>query len=348
MKRFIAYAFAITILCIQSLAASSLTREVCEADYIFCIDGGGSKTSLQVINSKHEVLDIERDGKTTQTLSAGPTNINIVGFDVALANLVSLFKDIKVGPNHKDLKDIQSKSVVCGLAGLANNQDKVGHIQYVLTAFGFKATHIVIGTDADIAKQVIGETGAVLIAGTGSICFSKKKKDAEPIRIGGYGWMFGDGGSGVYFGKRALVEAWSHFDQKKEPFVLTEQLCQLFKVPAITDVRKLFYTDGTLKASDVAKAAPLVFEAAFVHNNPECTTIVDEGAAELAELINDAIEDRGEGNFPIYLVGGIFKDKDAARFIDMIRRKVVDQHGVQLINMAHENVAIEAIKKAKF
>lgn len=342
----IAYALAIILLTSQTLSASSLTRQIWSADYIVCIDGGGSKTSLQVINSKGQVLDIERDGASTQSLSAGSTNISVVGFQQTKNTLEGLLQGIKVGPDKKALIDIQNKSIICGLSGLSSNIDKIDSLRAVFTSFGFQNSHIAFGSDVDIAKNLIGTHGAILIAGTGSICFSKKA--GKEIRIGGYGWAFDDGGSGFYFGKQALVAAWSHLDQEKEPFILTEKLCSLFKVTSISDVRKLFYVEGVLKSTDIAKAAPLVFEAAFAHNNAECKAIVDEGAAELAKLINIAVKDSQQADFPIYLIGGIFKDKHTNEFIKMIRQKVAYEPGLKFINIARENIAIKVIERVKF
>jgi N-acetylglucosamine kinase-like BadF-type ATPase len=340
-----AYVLACAILLSQSLSALSFNPDVDDADYDVCIDGGGTKTTLQVVNKRGELMPLKYDNIESNSRSAGPTNSNIVGLPLTLDALKNLLTGLRVGPDQQDLQDIQNKAIICGLAGLDSSSEDVPLIQELFSSFGFKKSHTVLGADDDIAQHLIEKHGAILIAGTGSVCFSKDEIGGERS-IGGYGWAFGDEGSGTYFGKKALVTAWSHLDQHKDPFILTEKLCELFEVSSIKEVLTVFYR-GKLNACDIAKAAPLVFEAAFVKQDEVCKGIVDTGAGELAKLIQAAVAGSQQASFPIYLIGGIFKDPNADLFIDMIRQKVAYDPGLTFLNLAHENIPVQVIQRRK-
>lgn len=311
-----------------------------EADYIVCIDGGGSKTLFQVLNSSMEPLELEYKGETNTFVVGGAGNINNVGFPAVGQMLQDTLSELKVGQQKLYLKDIDNKVMICGLAGLVSNADKISNIKEIFTTVGFNADNIHLTSDIDLAKQLIDDHGAILISGTGSICFAKTA--GQEKRIGGYGYVLGDEGSGFYIGKLALQAAFEAKFEQGEPFILTEQLCDLFNVAAINEVIKPFY-NGTLKPADVAKITPLVFDAAFKHNDPRCKDIIDLCATELAKLVTRAVKDGNYTDYPIYLIGGVFKNENASAFIEMIRSKVSYDKGLKFINISHENVAVQIV-----
>lgn len=316
-----------------------------DSDYVITIDGGGSKTLLQVIATKDmSVAELDIDGNVTKEIIVGPTNINIVGFDEARKNLEQLILALskaRVGPNKLELAKGQRKSAVCGLAGILSNVDKRAAIITMFELIGIKDHQIYLGGDVDLAKLLIGEVGAILISGTGSICFSKSAGVEK--RIGGYGWALGDEGSGFYIGKLALQAALDdEFQHDATPFVLTDKLCELLNIASINEAIKLFY-NGTIKPPVIAKITPFVFEAAFKHNDPKCKAIIEQAASELAKHITRAVDGSSKPSFPIYLIGGIFKNENAPAFIEMIREQVPYAPGLEFVNIAEENIAMRVI-----
>jgi N-acetylglucosamine kinase-like BadF-type ATPase len=312
-----------------------------EADCIISIDGGGSKTLVQVLNSKLEVLELEYEGITTTLVVCGPGNINTAGLLPVQQMLEKVLAGIKVGTKGLYLKDIDNKAIICGLAGLVSNADKIQAIMDVFASAGFKSSKIHLSSDVDLAKHLIEENGAILISGTGSICFSKTL--GKEKRIGGYGYALGDEGSGYYVGKLALQAALEAKFEDGEPFILTEALCSLFNITApinVNEAIKLFYS-GTLKPADIAKATPFVFDAAFKQNDERCMHIIGLCTTELAKLITRAVKGDTQENYPIYLIGGLFKNENSELFIEMIRKKVDYNPGLKFINVATENIAVQ-------
>jgi len=337
---------AILIIVFQPVfARASLIPIIEGTDYIFCIDGGGSKTSLQVLNSKLEVVDLEYEGGINQARVAGPTNISDVGFEKTKETLRSLLSGLTIGPEKQELKGIKKKSLICGLAGLTSNADKAPLLKEMFESFGFESARIDLSSDVELAKQLIDQQGAILIAGAGSICFSKVAGIEK--RIGGYGYILGDEGSGFYVGKLALNEAFQSAFERGEPFILTAKMSSQLNVESITDAIKAFYTDKTIAKADVAKLAPLVFEGAFKQNDQRCKAIVAKCATKLADHLSRAVQGSTQAHFPVYLIGGIFKNENKDQFIELIRAKVNYAPGLKFINIAQENIATEVIKGIK-
>jgi len=313
---------------------------MCTVDYIISIDGGGSKTLLQVLNSKMMPIELHYEGFTDESLVFGAGNINNVGLSAVKQMLEDALTGVKIGPQKLSLKDIDNKAIVCGLAGLVSNADNRLAINEIFTSVGFEQSRIYLSSDVDLAKQLIDEQGAILISGTGSICFSKTS--GKEKRLGGFGYALGDEGSGFYVGKLALQAAFRAKFEQEEPFALTEKLCAVFNVAAINEVIKLFYS-GALKPADIAKVTPLVFDAAFKQDEAICKEIINSCATELAKLITRAVKGCNMTDYPVYLIGGLFKNENADLFIEMIRQKVSYSEGLKFINISNENIAVQIV-----
>jgi len=343
----------------------NITQETIRgADYVFCVDGGGSKTSLQVIHSKSsEILELElqpeQGDKTKYELIAGPTNINTVGFERTKTTLAGLFDGLKIGSPKQGLSGIKDSviALVGGFAGLASNPDKIPLLKELVASFGFPLSRIALFSEVDLAKQNIGEQGALLIAGTGSICFSKTL--TEEKRSGGLGPVLGDEGSGFYIGKLGYqIAAKEGFNQvatgkefeKSKSSALTQDICQLLKLDIPSQAIRRFYNKeltppDKLESSDIAKICPLVFKAAYELEDERCLNIIDINAAALADLVKNAVMNTNLPQFPVYLLGGVFKNVNADDFIEKINQKVGYPHGLQFSNLSADNLALLTIRK---
>lgn len=315
-----------------------------ESDIVVTIIGDGAKTTLQVIDANTlTILDLQLDGETTNELTSGSTNINNVGFAEAQSNFNDLLTKLsmaKIGPSKRAFQDFAKKGIVGGIAGLVSNADKKPALLDMFGLYGFDQNKIYLGGDIDLAKLLIGNEGAILISGAGSICYSKVA--GKERRVGGFGYALGDEGSGFYIGKLALQAALeAHFEETKE-FVLTQKLCELLGVPSINAVIKAFY-NNEIKPGDIAKIVPFVFEQAFNNGDYRCQTIIDLAANELAKHVSRAARGSDMQQFPVYLIGDVFKTAQAERFIDMIAQRVDYAPGVKLINVTAENVAMRVM-----
>src|SRR4051812_33742515 len=84
----------------------SLVGESC---YILCIDGGGSKTLLQVVDEKGQLVTLQKDAVRAEKIETSGSNINSVGKNGIKTALDALFMNVQIAPNHLKLIDILPK-----------------------------------------------------------------------------------------------------------------------------------------------------------------------------------------------------------------------------------------------
>lgn len=241
------------------------------------MDGGGTKT--------HAVIT-DHFGNILAEHVAGPTNFQIIGVEKAAETIFSLIQ-LCCESVHCSPKDVAS--VVCGLTGAGRVGDqkrmKEGLQRYARRKKS-KLNSIIIESDARIALEGAfkGEAGVILIAGTGSIAFGKDEK-GKIHRVGGWGRILGDEGSGYYIGRLGLTAVTHHLDGRGEKTALTKMIAKNFMLSDQTAIITAVYKNGF----DVASVAPLVFEAAQKKDRV-CAMIVEQAVIELAEHVRIASE----------------------------------------------------------
>lgn len=153
-----------------------------------------------------------------------------------------------------------------------------------------------------------GGPGIIVIAGTGVICFGRTPA-GEIIRVGGWGYLLGDEGSGFSVAQAALIAALKDWDGRGAATALRKIFEQHFNVASIELVISKIYTPD-FDRGKFAELAPLVFAAA------------DNGDAVAQEIIKTA--GRGHGHLiraarqrgswptpvPLALIGNLFRRRD--------------------------------------
>jgi N-acetylglucosamine kinase-like BadF-type ATPase len=161
-------------------------------------------------------------------------------------------------------------------------------------------------TDADAALEGAFEGGAgiIVIAGTGSISIGKDS-EGNFARSGGYGYIFGDEGSGFWIGKRAVqtcLEA--HYKGDNTPFL--EKICLKFEVKTINEVLNIIYSHEH-PAAKTAEIAPIVFEAADSGDEISKSIIKEAGEAIGLLVKQTADKLKFEKEIKFCLIGGLSK-----------------------------------------
>ena len=240
-------------------------------------------------------------------------------------------------------------------------------------SYGFSNNRIALFSDVDLAKHLIKNEGAILIAGTGSICFSNSS--GKEKRVGGHGYLFGDNGSGWYIGKLAVNEAFKA-ECNGEKFSLTQEMLTSVR-EAVAAQRKSTKTSEAqetctpsredspkeilsarelliktsqreIPISTIAALTPLVFNAAYGEEKDEvCLNIINKAAGHLAKHINIAVEGATRPDFPVYLIGGVFKNENVEDFIRKIQEKVNYTPGINFINIANKPIVVEVVTVLK-
>eukprot|EP01132_Coremiostelium_polycephalum_P000582 gene582-727_t len=307
---------AVLVYFIASHQVIAYNINVPSADYIICVDGDDTKTSLQIINKQGEIMLLQGPQGVVKELCGPGGNVVSLGWEMVQENLEKLLATIRFVHTYPVLQNKAAFAVVAGFAG-AGNQEVCKQLAVIFRRWGIDADKIVITTNIEIAKELLHdkEEGAILISGAGSIAFIKHQ--GQFMRLGGLGWYLSDEGSGFSIGKKAIAAAIADQEGAVGQTILTPMLQEIFQRHRLYDIIPLLQ-NGTIPAYQVANLAPKVFECAYEKKDPVACFIVKLVAQELAGLVRNGLEVLQKNkltslhnHWPIYLIGGQFQGKYA-------------------------------------
>jgi N-acetylglucosamine kinase-like BadF-type ATPase len=273
------------------------------------IDGGGTKT-VCVIG--------DETGKLLASATGGSSNIQSKPLPEVKETLFCLIEEVLEKSN---TNPGQLDTVYFALAGGDRPTDKQ-RILRALDSLTRQKVRVVIENDAmaALASGTWGEPGIVLIAGTGSIAYACSANN--PIsRIGGWGYLLGDEGSGYDIGRKGLSAALRHFDGRGEKTILTERLMGHFGVSSPEEFISAVYSADAPKEK-IAGVSKVVFAAAK-REDRVALRIVDDAINELVTLVRASRRTLETEEWPIVLSGGLFSDSVFKnQFLKELNRKV--------------------------
>jgi len=316
----------------HSFASLSQSDEVI---YTLCIDGGGSKTSLQIVDASGAQVEFQKNGIVVNEVRSGSSNINAVGLQGLETVFHELFDDIII-----DGSPLSSVSNVCNVIGGFGGASALSTRESIATLIQQWNFHsIEVMSDIGIISQFIQGNGIALIAGTGSVCFAKYG-DAT-LQVGGLGRHLGDEGSGYSIGKSAIKASLEKGYGYGQDTVLVQELCPRFKLENILQIIRPFYA-GTITPQDVAALAPVVFQ--YEDSDPVAHQIIASAIDGLANTLHIAAYTLNMEPSAIYLVGGIFRNKNKDRFIQMMIDKA-GLHGWDIRDISSEHPVVALVSK---
>ena len=256
--------------------------------YYLGIDGGGTKTDFALADENGVIL---------RRVILGASNPNDVGFEKAFATLKEGIQDVcDTYPYHRI-------SVFAGLAG-CSSAENLPRIGAFLSSFGFAKADNHNDAQNAVAAALDGEDGIAVILGTGSIAYAKH--GTELYRIGGYGYLFGDMGSGYAIGRDTVLAALQYEDGSGENTLLhayVKNACGTETVLASID---LFYKEGK---KEIAAYAPLAFKA-YAKGDAKAQKILTENLSAIAALIKGGAKKLPGDTVRVMLCGGLTKAED--------------------------------------
>jgi N-acetylglucosamine kinase-like BadF-type ATPase len=277
-----------------------------EEQYYLAIDGGGTKTDAILFCA---------DGRLVGRAVGAGTNPNGMAFDRVTANFRTVFRQLFMAETPAELS-----GCFAGLSGSDHPQLMKKLAASLRAACPIPLRHLEIGNDAMNAlwSGTDGGPGLVVIAGTGSIAFGMKP-DATSFRIGGWGYLYGDEGSGYDIGREAIRQALRTVDGREKRTLLTEAICAYFQVEKTADIVPPAYR---CDKKVVAGLAPVVARIAAA-GDPPAGRILDKAAQNLIELVRSGLS-RFEQTPMVVLAGGLWK-------CTAIRRQVQDAVNVPVV-----------------
>src|SRR5699024_8036769 len=104
---------------------------------------------------------------------------------------------------------------------------------------------------AALASGSFGDSGMVLIAGTGSIAYNFSSDFKKISRVGGWGYIFGDEGSGFDIGRKAITSVLKQLDGRGKETVLSKCIERALDLNNLEEIVPYFYQNHQIR-SEVA------------------------------------------------------------------------------------------------
>lgn len=257
------------------------------AEVFLAIDGGGTRTTAVLVDAA---------GQEQTRATAGTSNPSVIGLEAASSTLVGLIETIR-----EQARTIDPFRVLwAGLAGFGRSADHQ-HVRAVLAPF---AEDLRLTNDVELVLGGLRDrVGVAAIAGTGSIVAGRNAA-GDFVRVGGWGHIFGDEGSGYDIGRQALRAVAEHADGRGPETDLTRRLFEELGVDNALDMIPKIYA-GSFDKAAIADLARHPLDAAF-HGDPVSIAIVQRASADLARMVDTAARRLGlSGTLPLALSGGI-------------------------------------------
>ncbi|HKX18626.1 MAG TPA: BadF/BadG/BcrA/BcrD ATPase family protein [bacterium] len=265
-------------------------------DYFLGVDGGASGTACAVASADGAVLGIGHAGPSNHILASGGRERaraavrGAVGQALAAAGLGS----------------VTFRAAQFGMTGITRDSEQARVFADVVRET-LDAALVRIENDAVIARAgaLAGRPGVIVIAGTGSVAFGEDPQGGQ-ARAGGWGYIFGDEGSGFAIGCGGVRAALHARDGTGEPTVLVERLGETAGM-SVADIPMAFY-EGRVDRSRIAGLSRAVSRAAE-ERDAVAHRLIEEAAAALARLVAAVIARLRWPDGPVAVgpVGGVFE-----------------------------------------
>lgn len=256
--------------------------------YVAGLDGGGTKTAMEVRSTEGELL---------LKYESGSLNYN--------SNT-----EEELGKTLKDLTDrfslLEKEYSICDLlcistAGISNPKAKVFFIS-TLRELGVTCDIVFAGDNVGALYEGLGKgEGIVLISGTGSICYGKNKEGIE-YRTGGRGHLIDDEGSGYAIGRDILSAAVRIYDKREKESTLLPMVLKFINGTFIEDIIEYTYKASSKKS--IAALAPILPDA-IKEGDSLATAIGKKAAEELVKLVIPVVKELHLEQSEIVFAGGI-------------------------------------------
>jgi N-acetylglucosamine kinase-like BadF-type ATPase len=261
-------------------------------DLYLGFDGGGTKTVCVLGDGKGRIL----------AAAAGPsTNLKSRPAEQVEQTIKDLLAQVLP-------EDVPIKSVHVSTAGGDRPEDQSRWKNWLLD-YGLNPAHIAVENDAvgALAAGTGSKTGTVLIAGTGSIAYSIRGDLAMPIRVGGWGYLFGDEGSGYEIGSKALQKiACFHDGREEEDKAFINHILAQLGLSSPAELITFIY-ENSYPRQVIALIAKFVLELAQ-RGNPTAKNLINDAANALTQLVFAIYRnDFKSAEYPLVVSGGLFE-----------------------------------------
>jgi N-acetylglucosamine kinase-like BadF-type ATPase len=260
------------------------------------VDGGGSKTQVCV-------LDL--DNLRGISCVGGASNPNSVGWDNAIATVKDLIVRCldDMGSSIQDIKAIS----LC-MAGIDRPEQIQSMRDRILALFPSVKLEITNDALAVLTAGTGGESGTVLIAGTGSIAVGEST-NGSTARAGGYGYLIGDEGSGFAIGRAGIMAAIQSTEGRGDKTALAERAIEFFQLNKTSDLIAKVYGSSHPVGTIASFAREVV--ACALSSDTVAQRIIADAVDHYILLIQSVYQQLNyEIENTVVLSGGLFTSTD--------------------------------------
>ncbi|MCR8854481.1 N-acetylglucosamine kinase [Lysinibacillus fusiformis] len=288
--------------------------------YIIGVDGGGTKTRVVIGTKKGNILAF---------MDGGGTNIKSTPFHEVRQQIQQLLDSLilKIGATKSDISTI----FLC-VAGGDRQEDIKRWKAWIAPMFPSASCKVTVTVTNDAVAALTSGTftreGLVVIAGTGSIVYAVQQNSIS--RMGGWGYLLGDEGSGYYIGQEALRIITRQYDAcglYEDAF--SKAVLERLALTNPTEIITLIYEQSQPRIciSSIARTVLLL----ATQNNEIAKRIVDRAVTHLVQLLQMMFRKEPQvKKFPIVTCGGLFENQYFAQcFQAKLQQSTIDNQIIQ-------------------
>lgn len=258
--------------------------------YYLGIDGGQTHIEAVLTNGR----------KVVARGSGGPSHIQAQSMQQVFSN--SLDQALERFPH---LGDVVAVGVGVSGLGIPGKKESIE----VTIKKRFPNAKIFIENDAVVAHwgATLGKDGVSVLAGTGTIAYGTY--NGRSCRLGGFGYLFGDEGGGVWIGIQAIRRVLRSAEGRDESTSLTRVLQSYFQVKNVKEIPGLIYRENTVNVKQVAELAKMVIQEA-IEGDLISEQIVYQAGIHLGSMTTHLLRELKvpvNERFPIYKLGGVWR-----------------------------------------
>ncbi len=282
----------------------STPRGAADTTLLLGVDGGGTKTTA--------ILAECRAGELPQEIGrgiSGPSNPLVAGLHAAQTQIAAA-----IAAAYRAAGRPVEPAAALGLGVAGTGREPV---RRALEAWGVEsglAARCRAVHDAHIILRaaVSASPGVVLVSGTGSLAYGVDPL-GRPARVGGWGALVGDEGSGYAIGLAALRAVARAVDGRIEPTALGSAALDHFQVNDARELSAALADDPRWRQRVAALAERVVAEAD--RGDAAARQIVDGAAADLAGLVRAVLHalQLTTAPYPLAVAGGVLRHASAVR-----------------------------------
>lgn len=267
------------------------------------IDGGGTKTVAAIADRNGNILAQTRTGSTN------PNSSSKQELEKTFRNLFSSLEE-QVPASFQRITYL-----FAGIAGAGNKANQI-FLKEMIQRFVPASTSVVVEPDTINAlySGTYGKPGIVQISGTGSITYginSSLKHD----RVGGWGYLLGDEGSGYDIGRQGMMAVLKAYDGRGPATVMSQLMFTYFNADNGQDLIQKIYTSPRPK-NEISALSKIVIQS-YHKQDP----VAEEIIANVIEEITYSVETLYKKLFSehdivkVVLCGGVFSEKAISELI---------------------------------